>query len=422
MKKKIAITALTVLLAAATAHGSGYRIPEQSANSIALAGAYVAHTMGPDTAYFNPAAMSWQEDAWQVDASLSYVNLKSIKYDDHTNPAKDGGSKTENFFPPLLHVVSKDLNNFRVGFSLAYPAGLSKQWDAGFPKCSTEEFTLKVIEANPTIAYKLCEHMSIAAGLRMLYADGTVKSYATYPYMAAGTSLSRDMDGQTTEFGYNLALSLRPMENWNIGVTYRSKVNLNLSSSDVRLNYTAGGVTAASYNGHGEVSVPVPAVVTVGTSYTIDDTTVEISWDRTFWSKYDHLDFEYSQNFSDSSHPYHAVFYKFDDPVEKNWRNSDCYRIGLTHKCTDRFTAMLGYAIDSNPVPREHIGFEMPDSDAKIYAIGGRYQYSDNLSIGVSYFYCDKESRHATNTASSIDGEFSEAGAHVANVGFVYKF
>ncbi len=421
MKKKIIITVLGVLLAATTAHGSGYRIPEQSTNSIALAGAYIAHTMGPDTAYFNPAAMSWQEDAWQIETSLTYINLPSIKYDDNVTSLKDGGSKTENFLLPLIHVVSKDLNNFRVGFSLAYPAGLSKNWDAPFPAIYSKEFTLRVIEANPTIAYKVCDHFSIAAGLRLLHANGTVKNSATYPYASTlppGAVLSRDLDGQTTEFGYNLALSLRPMENWVIGATYRSKVSLDLSTSDAELNLMMGGTPLfPGYNGHAEVSAPVPAVVSIGTSYTIADTTVEIAWDRTFWSKYDHLDFDYSQDFDIAGHPY----YSFDHSVDKDWRNSDAYRIGLTHRCTDKFTAMLGFAIDSNPVPENNLTFELPDSDAQIYAIGGRYQYSEKLSIGASYFFYDKESRKVTN-AKGINGEITDAGAHVTNIGINYKF
>jgi len=45
----------------------GYKIPEQSLNSMALGAAYVAHTTGADTAYFNPANMSF------MDAEKSYV-------------------------------------------------------------------------------------------------------------------------------------------------------------------------------------------------------------------------------------------------------------------------------------------------------------------------------------------------------------
>ena len=420
MKKKIALSVFSVLLAASTAYGSGYRIPEQSTNSIALGGAYVAHTMGPDTAYFNPAAMSWQKDAAQIEFSLAYINLPRIDYDDNRSSAYDGDSNVEHFFLPLIHMVSKDYNNFRFGFSLAYPAGLTKRWSEPFPRGSSDEFTLKVIEGNPTISYKICDHFSIAAGFRILYADGKVQGIATYPYHlpVPNITLTRDLEGDTVEIGYNLAMSFRPTDNWSIGATYRSKVNLDLTADNAKLNYLMGGVSLVSYRDPGRVSVPVPAVVAIGTSYTFDKTTVELAWDRTYWTKYDNLDFEYEQDFDFAGHP----FQSFDHPADKDWRNCDAYRIGITHRCTDRFTAMCGFAIDSNPIPEKNINFELPDSDAKLYAIGGRYNYSDKLSIGASYFFYDKESRNIRNSTKGIDGEFDGAGAHVFNMGINYTF
>ena len=59
MKKKIAFLALAGVFAAGTAYGSAFRIPEQSINSTALSGAYIANANGPDASYFNPANMSW---------------------------------------------------------------------------------------------------------------------------------------------------------------------------------------------------------------------------------------------------------------------------------------------------------------------------------------------------------------------------
>ena len=50
MKKTICAAALVTLIAAGSAYGSGYRIPEQSVNSTARAGAYVAYTPGADAA------------------------------------------------------------------------------------------------------------------------------------------------------------------------------------------------------------------------------------------------------------------------------------------------------------------------------------------------------------------------------------
>ena len=47
------------------------------------------------------------------------------------------------------------------------------------------------------------------------------------------------MDGDTWDAGYNLALTGRPVENMNLSVTYRSKVDLGVEG-DATLRTSAG--------------------------------------------------------------------------------------------------------------------------------------------------------------------------------------
>jgi long-chain fatty acid transport protein len=56
-----------------------YKIPEQSINSMALGAAYVAHTMGADTAYFNPANMAFMGEKQYVESGLTLAHLPSIE-------------------------------------------------------------------------------------------------------------------------------------------------------------------------------------------------------------------------------------------------------------------------------------------------------------------------------------------------------
>jgi len=51
MKKLLLASAV----AATSLMAAGYKIPEQSLNSTALAGAYVSNTSAADAAYYNPA-------------------------------------------------------------------------------------------------------------------------------------------------------------------------------------------------------------------------------------------------------------------------------------------------------------------------------------------------------------------------------
>jgi len=68
MNKLPAAVGLILLTATGSALASGYRIPEQSVNSTARAGSYVAYTPGADAAYYNPANMSWLEDRAYLEA------------------------------------------------------------------------------------------------------------------------------------------------------------------------------------------------------------------------------------------------------------------------------------------------------------------------------------------------------------------
>jgi len=409
MTKKISLLAVATLLVATTAYCSGYRIPEQSVNSTALSGAYAAHTPGADASYFNPANMAWQEDRWQLEADLTYINLPSVTYTDRTTAANNGGSRTEDFLVPQLFIVSPTYGNFRFGFAVTHPAGLSKRWDAAYPRRSAEDFTLKVTEANPTVSYQFCDRFALAAGARLLYATGEVRSFRDY---GGGLIARRDLEGDTTEWGYNLALTAKPIEAWTVSATYRSGVNLDLEG-DARLAAPA----APPYSGYAAVRVPVPAVLTLATAYTFDRTTVELTYDKTFWNAYDKLDFNYSYALSGN-------LLAFDNPVPKNWVNTEAYRIGVTHQLNDSWTLMAGFAIDRNPVPDNTLGFELPDADARLYSCGARYKYSDQLDLGVGYLYDDKESRTIPANAgnSTIDGTFTDGGAHLLSVAAQYKF
>ncbi len=412
MKKRFSVLAISSLLIAGTAFASGYRIPEQSVDATAKAGANIASSDGADSSYYNPANMSWSRDAYQFEADLTYINLTHTNYEDNRSPALNGSSETEEFLIPTFFLVSPDVNNFRFGLALVAPYGLSKRWEQPFPRSTAEEYTLEVFEMNPTVSYKIDKMFSVAAGIRMIYATAEVSSL-TPPDKA---SLSRHMDGDAYEWGYNLAASLAPSEDVTLAVTYRSNIDLDFEG-DVTLGYIAD--PKAMETG-GDVSIPAPAVLAVSFAYTFGAATIDLTWDRTFWSKYDSIDFHYD---APVTNPYLAIF---NQSVPKNWDDSNAYRIGLDYELNQDLTLMAGFAYDETPVPDETLGFELPDSNAWLYSFGAKYKLSEEMEIGMAYLYDYKESRSVTQNPppphTGIDGEFTDAAAHLVTVGFSYDF
>lgn len=409
MKKALFALMLVSLLIGSTAFGSGYRIPEQSADSTAKAGAHVASTLGADSVYYNPANMAWAENRWQAEANLTYLHLTSIEYRDARSPRFGGDSEEENFLLPTLFLLSPEYANFRFGFSITEPYGLAKRWQDPYPKTFAEEFSLEVIEFNPTVAYRFNDYISIGGGVRFLYNNAKVESDGMVD--PRGFTAYRHLEGDTTEWGYNLALSVRPTQQSNIAVTYRSNVDLDFEG-DATL---ATNLFNTKVETGASVTVPAPAVLTIAYAHTFDRLTVELGWDRTFWSEYEALDFNYDKALTNP-----VLKGAFDDSKPKNWDDTDAFRLSLTYKVTDAVALMGGFAYDENPVPDETLLFELPDSDAWLYALGARFTLNPNMDLSIGLLYDYKEERTVTN--KDLDGTFKDASAFLVTTGFTYKF
>jgi len=388
------------IITSATLMAGGYKIPESSLNGTALSAAYIANAHGADAAYYNPAAMVYNDDANLLEFDATYIGLTPIDFSGVTG---NYSSKRENFLVPTLHYTSAKLgeNDARVGFSIVVPAGLSKRWDNAVPKATAQEFTLETIEFNPTMALPLSDTVSLGLGFRLISSSGIVKSTA---------GVSRDMEGSSVDYGYNLALMIKPTPAWNLALTYRSNVDLSIEGN-AKL-YVGPPVGVPAYNGGVSVSVPVPAVLNLAAAYTFDTgTVVEAVYERTFWSAYKNLDFHYPV-------PIGGFTPFFDDPKPKNWMDSNTYRLGLTQKM-DQWTAMAGIAYDETPVPDSTLGYELPDSDAWMVSLGGRYQLDSHWNIGLAGLVDVKRSR---DVANAINGEFSGGRAYLVTAGVEYRF
>lgn len=407
---------------------SGYRVPEQSVDSTALSCAYVANANDVDAAYYNPANMSWFTNEMSAMGGLTYINLPAINYKDNRSPVLNGESEVENFFIPQFFMVSPEYHNFRFGFALTFPAGLAKRWENPFPRTFAQEFSMTVAEANPSLSYKISDRFSIGLGVRLLYSKATVKSNGIVTAIPAGalgggqpaehTRITRDLDGDATEFGYNLALTFKPLQGLALAATYRSEVNMDmdgngtLSASNSFPNNLIAGKT---YQGSGSVSIPVPAVLALAVAYSFDKATLEFAYDRTYWSTYKDIDFNYPVNLGQP-----VLTAAFDNPVAKDWEDVDAFRLGLTYLWNTNLTLMAGCGVDGNPIPDSTLSFDLPDSNAWFASFGGKYKQSERLSFGASYVYLHKKNRAVINNV--LNGKFSGGGSHLLAISAVYNF
>ena len=395
------ITALS-LIASSAIYAGGYKIPENSSNSVALLAANVAHASGADTAYFNPANMAFMKDENSIDVSLMLVSIEASNFKGSASGVNNLNIESEDGFSaiPSINYVSSQYGDFRLGFSMVVPSGITKEWKVSPAKDVAEQFTLEVIELNPTVAYKINDKVAVAFGARALRSSGIVKSSST---------ASRDLEGEGFDFGYNLALAYKPTTSLEIGVTYRSEVTL---SEEGNAKLFIGD--AKVYDGGSSVEVPLPAQFDFAMAYTFESkTTVEVVYEKNFWSAYKTLDFNYVSTIPAILQP------SMDNPIAKNWEDTNTIRIGITQKL-DKLTLMAGLTIDETPIPDESLSFELPGTDSKYISGGIEYQINEKLNANFGILYSMKDDREVTN--DDIQGEFPSKTTFISSIGIGYKF
>jgi long-chain fatty acid transport protein len=400
----------TLSLVATTAiYAGGYKIPETSTNAVALGAANIAHNHNnADAAYYNPAKMVFMSDENHIEADVNYIGLDKVNYKGSVKgtPANES-SESEEFIIPTMHYVSPKLGDkqARVGVSIVTPGGLSKRWKGAQGIQTAKEFTLKIVEINPTAAFKISDNLGFAVGLRAVYSSGIVKN---------SSIASRDMTGDNLNIGYNLAIAYQPLKALEIGVTYRSKVDL---SEEGNAKLDIGN--AKVYDGGASVTIPLPATLSLAAAYTFASaTTIEVVYEKTYWSAYKTLDFNYVSSISPILVP------AFDNPIPKYWKDTNTFRVGFTQELNE-LTLMAGLVIDESPVPNKTIGFELPDTDSTSVSLGGRYKINNKVDVGISGLY----SMHKNRTISASDindnglvGTFSDGNILIMSAGLGYKF
>ena len=423
--KKIALLSL---IASSMLMAGGYKIPETSLNAVALSAANIAHTKSADAAYYNPANMVFMEDANHFEADLTYIGLEAIKYKGSTISPKSStvtaghnlSSEKEKFFIPTIHYVSGKAGETRIGLSIVAPAGLSKRWKSEPARTKAEEFTLQIVEINPTVAIPINDKVAFAFGFRAVHTSGIVKSNGTSEVDAFPlySTVMRDLTGDSIDFGYNLALSYKPTSDLEMALTYRSQVNLTVEG-DATLSSTTTtplpAVTAGAYDGSASVTIPLPATASVAMAYTLPSkTTFELVYERAMWSAYESLDFDYDGTITNP-----ILISAFDNAKPKEWKDVNAFRLGITQEL-ESMTLMAGAVYDESPVPEKTLGFELPDSNSISVSLGGRYQINDKMEVGLSALYSMRESR--TIKSDSLDGEFSGGNVLIVSTGISYKF
>lgn len=397
------IPALLAVAFSGAASASGFQLlGEQSASSLGNAGAgsaAVAENAG--TIFYNPAGMT-ELGRGSISAGLVAVKTSfEFSNDGSITPGLtgDGGNGGNWGVVPNAYgswQVSKDVY---IGLGIGAPFGLKTKYDGPWiGSAHSNEFDIKTINLNPSIAWRAADWVSIGAGINWQRIDATYKRAAgvaasprvtncaavapTSPLFPAavpcqsGVKLEMDDDA----WGWNVGALFKPAEQTKIGVSYRSKIkytatgNVSVSGPSAALN--------ASRSSNIEADIDMPDTFILSLSQGIGaqwELLADVSW--TGWSSIPYLDIVRTSG-ALSGQQAQLLNTKFDDA----WR----FALGANYKVNDDWKLRFGIAYDQTPVPNAQYRLvSLPDNDRTWFSAGFQWKPAKDmaLDVGAAYVY-----------------------------------
>jgi long-chain fatty acid transport protein len=412
---------LPFLLFSPNAHGAGFGVFTQGSSALGQANAVVSQHGAPSAIFFNPALITGipgTQVQWGSTVVIADRDYKS----DLTGQSEDSEDKPE--LPSHFYLTHAITDRLSAGLGVFFPFGLTTDWpDTWEGRYLATESQVITANVNPVIAYELTPKLTLAAGFSYLYLDATLKSMLNLTGLTgnafgllpdAAQKLTGDGDG----WGYNLALLARLSENWSLGVSYRSGIDVSI---DGEVDFKYGNlpppaeavISPLLQNTDAKSGLDLPQQVFMGLSYSgLERWVVECGARWEAWNSYDELVVELDGG-PTTVQP-------------RDWNDTWTLNVGAKYLWKDNVSLLFGYMYGKDAIPDETFEPSVPDSDFHLFTIGSEIALSKKLGLDLSYAYEAHEPRHKNNAVGAAlggtaNGSYDQA-IHLIAAGFRYRF
>jgi long-chain fatty acid transport protein len=328
---RIVLTCLIHILISQGLHAASaaYSNDISDMRSFGNASAVTARADSPATNWYNPAGLVRLQGT-QMSATLASENVY-FEFDSVTGRTVE--AEPGHYHIPSLFFTHTPNNRWAFGFGINAAYGLTTEWDDPLTDYISTRAEFKPVNFNPNLAYALNDSFSIAIGLDVHYADGTIKKninqtllnsylYGTATGMSAlvvSPDALSSLEGDDTAVGANFALLYSPTENIQMGLSYRSKVDFDLEGDTTLEGLT--GLSAltfgsASYEVDAKLGIAIPATWTLGVAVKpTESTTLELDVEYAEWSVIDEFRIEYDGE----TDPVRLAILNMGNPIDKDW-------------------------------------------------------------------------------------------------------
>lgn len=407
-KKKLFLLAFMLPL---LCMGGGYQVNLMGNRYIGMGHIGTSLALDAGTIFFNPGNMGFVSSKFSFTGGIS--GIKSYNEFRYTSPSTVTASTDNPISPPFtVFGMGKINDKMALGLGIYTPFGSSVNWDDNWAgKYLVQKISLKTILVQPTFSYKISDKIGIGAGL--VFAYGKVDLRRALPVSdTTGIEGQARLKGHTTNWGFNAGIAFHPTEDLSIGLSYRSKVNMNVKNGDATFTVPSSVSSNFPSPNSFDASVPLPANWNLGISYRFSDKLL-VGADVNFvqWKAYDSLVFDFQNNTSSLS----------DSRNPKNYKNSFIFRLGGQYEVTEKFWVRAGGYYDISPVKSQYMAPETPDANRVGLSAGLSFFPVKGLSVDASFLFVDEMKREASYAPANFGGTYKSL-AYIPGIGVTYNF
>jgi long-chain fatty acid transport protein len=403
--KKILLSFLMVI--PLCAFSQSFQVNLHGQKQIGMVGAGTGVAMDEAALFFNPGAVSFLEQNG-VQAGVSPIFLKAAFNEAGSNIVEHNQNKVPT--PIQLYAVfGAPESRLRFGLGVYTPFGGHMYWDENWSgKYSVTSLALQVIYIQPTLSFKITDHIGIGAGF--VYSMGKVDLKRGVPLtLSNGQSATAQLKGDSHDFGWNAGIYVETVSGVSIGVTHRSQVTASVDDGDAIFNVPAA--LASGFPTKFTAKLPLPATSTIGLGfYPSEKTTIALDVNWVHWNKYKELAFDYNTNerIENTRSP-------------RNYQDAATFRLGIENQTTTKIALRAGVGYALSPVRKGYVTPEVPDANRLLLSAGIGLRPTERLGIDFSFLYENLVSRTETNMETGLNGTFKTL-VYIPGVAVSYKF
>ena len=425
------IPILMLVVTSGPVSASGFQLLEQNASGIgtAYAGSAVIGD-NASTVFFNPAAMT-RLQAREISAGMTGVKPTFRFHDQGSQVGAlsgqgNGGDAGDWAALPNFYTTFAVNRDIYLGLGISAPFGLKTEYDRHWlGAAQSSRFEVKTININPSLAYRVNDHLSLGFGLNWQKLEA---KYDRQVSIAPGFSQVKSaLEIDDGAWGWNIGAMWTHSPSSRIGLSYRSRVEYR-ATGDAKLKSdgSASGQTAANLliasGGQSRVraDIDMPDSLTLSVAQKLSE-----RWEMfgdlscTAWSSIPKVDI------IRTSGPLNG---RIAQTLDTDFR--DAWRIawGASYQYNPAWKIRFGMAYDQTPVKRASTRMvSLPDNDRVWFSLGTQWTPDKNsrLDFGLAYLYVrddkiDNDQRHASPVSNRgrVSGDYN---GHIWLIGGQYS-